>query len=310
MGSSQSDQFRKILVVEGDPPTRYVLRNYLARYYKVDVAENASEGLACLERNDDYSAVIVGMALPPTGIDFVARVRRENPHLRIALLTVHEYEEHFSALRRHEIHTVIVKASPFDFDELLVAVENMVHPLRSLGLQRYLRDPLQVRDHRVGSLAEKQKMMEEAIGFFRRYRPHETDINQIRLAFEELINNAIYHAFRKSSGVEKYRMGTFETLNQGEEIYVEFGFDKRFLGCSVTDNQGTLEIETVMKKMERQITLEGLMDESGRGIYLTRTLCDRMIINLRPGVLTQVVLLFSHRLSSRIRPLYVNVIPG
>jgi anti-sigma regulatory factor (Ser/Thr protein kinase) len=159
-------------------------------------------------------------------------------------------------------------------------------------------------------LAEKQKMMEEAIGFFRRYRPHETDINQIRLAFEELINNAIYHAFRKSSGVEKYRMGTFETLNQGEEIYVEFGFDKRFLGCSVTDNQGTLEIETVMKKMERQITLEGLMDESGRGIYLTRTLCDRMIINLRPGVLTQVVLLFSHRLSSRIRPLYVNVIPG
>ncbi|MGB9691482.1 MAG: ATP-binding protein, partial [Candidatus Sumerlaeaceae bacterium] len=214
----------------------------------------------------------------------------------------------FNLLNRYDIFCVLVKTIPLDFDELQLAVENLLVPAKAFGLARYLRPPCDIREKVIQTLADKQMMMEEALELFRRYRPHDTDISQIRLAFEELINNAIYHAFRRATGDEKYKLGAFERLERGEVIRVEFGADKRFVGCSVTDNQGTMEEGTVMKKIERQITQEGLLDESGRGLYLTRTLSDKMIINIHPHVATQLILLFAHRDRPKIKPFYLNLV--
>ena len=66
----------------------------------------------------------------------------------------------------------------------------------------------------------------------------------------------------------------------------------------------------VMKRIERQISMEGLYDMNGRGIFLTRNLSDRMVINIHPRVATQVVLIFRHRANAQPRPLHINVIDG
>lgn len=76
---------------------------------------------------------------------------------------------------------------------------------------------------------------------------------------------------------------------------------------SITDYQGKLTKETVLYKIDRQITGEGLLDDSGRGIHMSRLFADRMIINIEPGKRTEVILLnyFSHKYRGY-KPLYIN----
>ena len=59
--------------------------------------------------------------------------------------------------------------------------------------------------------------------------------------------------------------------------------------------------------MERQISGAGLLDESGRGIHMSRLFADRMVINIDPGRKTEVILM--NYLSPAYRgfkPLYIN----
>jgi len=298
---------KRLLIAMADPHLRTILRNFFGPSYDVEVAENITQAVTAVEASAvEFDVLLVDMALPPSGLEFVARIRHDFPHIPVALLVSSEYEHQFALLNKYDSFCVLVRTLPLDFDELQIAIENLIAPTRAFGLARYLRQPVEVHEKVITSLADKQSMMEEALEFFRRYRPHDTDISQIRLAFEELINNAIYHAFRRASGSAKYKLGAFERFGSGEQIRVEYGRDKRYLGCSVADNQGTLEVETVMKKIERQITQEGLFDESGRGLYLTRTLADKMIINIHPNIATQVVLLFAHKDRPKLKPFFVN----
>ncbi len=307
MPEAYSSQGRHLLIAVSDPHLRTLLRNFFASTYEVETAETAAQAVSVVAgRPLDFDVMLVDLNLPPSGLEFIARIRGDYPHIPIALLVSREYEHHFALLNKYDVFCVIVRTFPLDFDELQIAIENLVLPTKAFGLARYLRSPMELEERLILSLEDKQAMMEEAIEFFRRFRPHDTDISQIRLALEELINNAIYHAFRRASGGRKYEMGAFDRLDRGDQIRVEFGADKRFLGCSVTDNQGALDVGTVMKKIERQITQEGILDESGRGLYLTRTLSDKMIVNIHPNVATQIVLLFSRRDPIKVKPFFVN----
>lgn len=300
---------QRLLIASSDPQLRHILRNFFVRFLQVEVAETAQQAIVAVEGSAlEFDALIVDMNIAPSGIELVARIRREFPHLPVALLVNAEYEHLFNLLNKYDIYCVLVRTAPLDFDELQLAIENLLVPAKSFGLSRYLRPPCEIRERVIQTLADKQLMMEEALELFRRYRPHDTDISQIRLAFEELINNAIYHAFRRASGDEKYKLGAFERLDRDEIIRVEYGANRRYVGCSVMDNQGTLDETTVMKKIERQITKEGLLDESGRGLYLTRTLSDKMVVNIHPHVATQLILLFAHRDRPKIKPFYLNVL--
>jgi hypothetical protein len=88
---------------------------------------------------------------------------------------------------------------------------------------------------------------------------------------------------------------------------VECGYDREKYAVSVTDNQGKLKKETVLYKIDRQLTGEGLLDDSGRGIHMSRLFADRMIINIDPNKRTEVILMnyFSNKYRGY-KPLYIN----
>jgi len=96
-------------------------------------------------------------------------------------------------------------------------------------------------------------------------------------------------------------------LNADEYVYVECGFDCEKYGVSVCDVKGRLKKETVLYKIDRQVTGEGLLDDSGRGIHMSRLFADRMIINIDPNKKTEVILMnyFSHKYRGY-KPLYIN----
>ncbi len=305
------EQFSKrILVADGDPTALSYMRRFLvAQHFRVDTATTSDEALDILRKDNNYDLVLADIGLVPmSGINFANAAGAAFPHIRFALLTRERLDDHFPAILRGQMSNVFVKTRPFLFDEFLTTVENLLQPSRSIGLQRHLAASAEIRQATVRTREDRTAAVDEAAHFFRRYRQYDEQVGEIRLSLEELINNSIYHAFRRKAG-DRVRATAFTSLENDEQITLEYGRDKRYLGCSVSDNLGALDAGTVLSKLERQISLEGLMDENGRGLHLSRNLSDRMVINLKPGRLTQIVLLFAHRPQHGPKPLTVNVIP-
>jgi len=80
-------------------------------------------------------------------------------------------------------------------------------------------------------------------------------------------------------------------------------------GVSVLDTSGKLTKETVLYKIDRHIHGEGLMDEDGRGLHMSRIYSDRLIINIKKNVATEAI--FLNYLTDKykgFKPLYINEI--
>jgi anti-sigma regulatory factor (Ser/Thr protein kinase)/CheY-like chemotaxis protein len=295
----------KILLVEPDAALRNAQGNFLSRDYDVITAVTANEALLEFQPRH-FACVLCEANMALQGLGLAESIRHIDPEVPIALLAKGGAEHHFHQMRLLKIYHFLIRTAPLDYDDFGTAVENIVYPEHAFGLGRYLGED-QITSVIISSREERLHVTENVLDFISQFRA-ESDVPELRLAFEELVNNAVFHAFRTHHGKEKYQAGQFVAFTHGEKVMIEYGSDSKRLGFSVTDNQGTLDANTIMERMERQISLEGIMDMSGRGLYLTRSICDRMIFNLEPGRTTQVILLFDHNTLSHPKPLYINTV--
>ena len=65
-----------------------------------------------------------------------------------------------------------------------------------------------------------------------------------------------------------------------------------------------------MEKLERHLNEQGLLDESGRGLYLIHSLAGRVIFNLHRGKMTEITVVFPLTSqwwedASRVRPILI-----
>ena len=173
------------------------------------------------------------------------------------------------------------------------------------GLSRYLNEDGKVLEEIcIKSTTEAKEARERIADTFAEKFGTSGDM---KLILDEIITNAIYHAPTLQNGTEKYQEFMDVELEDHEYIYIEYGYDMEKYGVAVSDYQGRLTKETVLYKINRQITGEGLLDDSGRGIHMSRLFADRMIINIDPNKRTEVVIInyFSNKYRGY-KPLYLN----
>ncbi len=160
------------------------------------------------------------------------------------------------------------------------------------GLAPHLAPVSPIHRFAIRAKNDKAAAIEETLSFVRGIRSETKFLFELRLILEETINNAIFHAFHTDDGREKYSIGTFESLQEGEDVWLEYGADGPSIGIAVSDNQGRLKRDTILTKIQRQLSSEGLLDQNGRGLHLVYSLSRRLVFNLRPHKLAQVVALF------------------
>lgn len=80
------DKTRKVLLLEDHEESRVALSSFLQKDgLTVDQAGSIREAIAKLDRQD---AVILDINVPDgNGLELLAHIRREKPHLRVAMLT-------------------------------------------------------------------------------------------------------------------------------------------------------------------------------------------------------------------------------
>jgi DNA-binding NarL/FixJ family response regulator len=292
------------MIVDDELHVREMLAEYLAKSYEVVCAPTGAEALALLDGHP-VDLVISDITMPEMdGIELLSAVRKRHPGTKYALLTGHDINHYIKADKKEYIANIIPKTAPFNFTELEAIVRGLITG-EIFGLSRYLlHGGTPFAQYRITSMDDGRTVREELVA---RIAERFGDAKDMRLVLDEIITNAILHAPATSDGSDKYRHISEITLQPDEYVEVECGFDKEKYGVSITDRKGRLKKETVLHKMERHISGDGVLDESGRGIHLSRLFADRLVINIDPGKKTEVIVMNFLTPSYRgHKPLYIN----
>ena len=121
-----SPNMAPILVVDDESLIRWSLAESLeADGFTVLEAASAREALACLDRRDDISVVLLDLKLPDsTDLNLLRLLRRLAPNSRVILMTAHGSADVLEeALRAGAFRAV---SKPFDLQDMVALVRDAV----------------------------------------------------------------------------------------------------------------------------------------------------------------------------------------
>lgn len=303
MKESTDRQYR-ILIVDDEEVIRTMLLDYLEDEYQVECAENGGQALEIMQ-DRSFDLVVSDINMPGMkGYELLTDIRKQYPQTKTVLITAYSVDDYVRLAKQHGICNIIAKTTPFNFKELGAVVKGLL-TFDIFGLERHLlADHEMIGEFIIRSSEDAKSIREKVVQVF---QERFGDVGELKLVLDELITNAVYHAPVTAEGKEKYKEFTDVFLEPEEFVFVTMGADKEKYGVSIMDQQGSLRKETIMYKIDRHIHAEGILDDSGRGIHMSRIFADRLIANIHPGKKTEMVLFnYLDKTYKGYKPLYIN----
>jgi len=211
---------------------------------------------------------------------------------RLILVCGPEVEDQFHILVQYGISVVLPRIELPSRETLNVTLRSLLNPSESLGLGKHLPPETPVESRRIVSMNDKQQTVEEICAAVAKLKHNPFAAFDVRLVLEEMLNNALMHAFLTRDGHGRYNIAHFVSLGPDERLEVQFGFGRQVIGFAVIDNRGRLRVGDILERLRRQFSMEGVADETGRGLFLVWALATSLVVTVLPGEVTQVVALF------------------
>jgi DNA-binding NarL/FixJ family response regulator len=297
----------KVLFVDDEDYIRSMLSAYFKDKFSVmDTADCAATALEMLASGPRYDLVVSDINMPGMdGPDFLTEVQARYPDVKRALLTSSNIDDYVTFARAGAVSSIIPKTVPFNFDE----IEDIIMGLLTgeiFGPERYLRrgEGKLIEKYCIKSSSEARAARDAIVELVGTRFGSSGDT---KIVLDEILMNAIYHAPTRAGGLEKYSQFSEVELEPSEYVFVELGHDTEKYAVSVLDKCGALTRDIVLDKLHRQITGEGFMDESGRGLHMCRLFADRLVINIERNKRTEVIIM--NYIGGKYRgykPLYIN----
>ena len=298
----------RLLIIDQRNEAAKNLVRHLPREFSSVIASSLPEGKERLARTPyDIALIDINTALQAES-DLLPLIQHTPTATKVALLSDLHMEQYLHLLHRWGIYNVFAKAPTYDTHELSRMVIHLLDPAQAFGLHRYLAPGCEILIATIKDRREKKRVIEQIIAYFSTLDHTAHDLHDVRLLLEETINNALYHGFQDHTGQKKYRPPSFVALESHETITIEYSSDDRSFGFTVTDGGGLLTPHVIIEKLRRQATLEGLLDESGRGIYISHALADKFIVNIEKQKRTQTVVIFFARQINPYKSLHIHYV--
>jgi len=296
----------EIVIVDDEINVCRLLESALQSVADVSITTDPQQALQ-LCKNKNVQLILSDINMPQmSGLELLQLVEAIRPDIKQVLMTGYDINNYLTQALRYNISNIFTKTAPFNLLELQSLIRGLITE-DIFGIDRYLLpDGSTLHSYEVNSSRKGVEVREQISSYFTQAYGDAAEMN---LLLDEIITNAIYHAPRKETGEEKYPAFTNVELEKDEIVYVVSASDSEKFGISVNDYSGNLTKKIVLEKILRHVTGQGLLDESGRGIHLCRLFADRMIINIKKGERTEVVLFnyFKGRYKGN-KPLYINEI--
>jgi CheY-like chemotaxis protein len=296
----------KILLVDDEPDFLDVLSEFLMdEGYRVANARNGMEALDRLHR-EKFDLLISDINMPGMkGFELIKEAKRLYPGLKCALITAYDVREYLYMAKHYGIGNIITKTTPFNFEEVRLLI-TMILTEDVFGLDHYMHGRIHAMKIRstVG--------IDDIIGKIVSEMPDLPHKRKFRQALTEIITNAVYYGARRERGDRKEEWPQVVDLAPDEEILVMWGVDEEKTGVAVRDQKGVLTKEEVLYWLERNTTKGedgisvGLLDEHGKGLFISREILDRLIMNIKKGQKTEIVMLnYREGLYDGYKPLWI-----
>jgi CheY-like chemotaxis protein len=297
----------KLLLVDDEADFLDVLSEYLVdEGYTVSTALNAQEALALLAK-ETFDLLLSDINMPGMkGFELIKEARRLYPALKSALITAYDVRDYLYMAKHYNIGNIITKTTPFNFDEVRLLVKNILSE-DVFGLDHYMKGAL--KRTTVRSTNDIEGVIQSIVAEM----PDLKHRRKFRQVLNEIIVNAVYYGAKHERGDSKESWPQEVTLSPEEEILIEWGADGEKAGVAVCDQKGVLTKEEVLYWLERNATRGddgvsvGLLDEHGKGLFISRETIDRFIVNIKRGEKTEIVMLnYKEGLYDGYRPLWIQ----
>ena len=303
---------RRILFYDPDHKVRRIAeRALLATQSDVDLADDEDDVVTRTDKVK-YDLLMVNFDPPiagdPKWARFFDKLHAASPQTCLVMHATARTENYLPIMaERSYLRNLIAKNDePLDPDELIVTSSKMLRK-DLFGLDKYLM--WGVEPYRVDIVESRFKMdyVHQVADYARRLGCNERVVEMVETVVDELVTNAIYNAPRDASGNAKYaKMSRREpvVLEPHEIGTLEFACDGNHIAVSQSDPFGALTHDTIVSYLTRCLVKgpQQISDASGGagiGLYRVFQSLSKFIINIEPGVRTEVISLIDLRLSMK-----------
>jgi len=206
----------------------------------------------------------------------------------------------------------VTKLLSITFEDRNLTIKNFHTTLSKIankdyfGIKKYLHSQVEIKRQKVNASDERSRLIENMSSYFRDLGVRASIVDRARTAAEELLMNIIYDAPVDSGGKPLYNQLPRTTAVQlrahecGEFLYA---CDGVMLAVSSLDPFGSLSRDTVLKYLEscysnKAGTLNVAKGGAGRGLFMLVQNADIVIFNVKKGIQTEVICLFSVDMAS------------
>jgi len=272
----------KLLLVDDEADFLDVLSEFLRdEGYEVAIAHDAKEALTILGARP-VDLLLSDINMPGMkGFELIKEACRLYPSLKCALITAYDVRDYLYMAKHYNIGNIITKTTPFNFDEVKLLVKNILTE-DVFGLDHYMSGA--VEETRVRSTNEIENVIKQIVGGMPDLR-HKRKFRQV---LNEIIVNAVYYGAKSERGrPERLLAAGGEPVVRGGDRYPVGPPTPKRPGSRCATQKGVLTKEEVLYWLERNATRGedgvsvGLLDEHGKGLFISRETIDRFIVNIK-----------------------------
>ncbi|MBF0239843.1 MAG: hypothetical protein HQM12_19250 [SAR324 cluster bacterium] len=192
----------------------------------------------------------------------------------------------------------------FTLKNILVTISKLLTD-DLFGLEKYMSWGVEVHQMVIRSSRERAEMVENMERILDQFGVHRSVIRKAGMVAEELLMNAIYDAPHSADGKPLYnhlsRINPVE-LPLNEQGIFRFACDGMLLALSVQDPFGALGRHTILNYLQKSYLNRNLAEDSqekmnkggaGLGLFQIMSASDLFVINVKPGVRTEVIVVFN-----------------
>jgi CheY-like chemotaxis protein len=265
--------------------------------HHVHVCSTLKEGLKALQ-HDSYDLMILDYDTVETSdIPLVEQAATTPSNTQLFILNNNPDKARLAKLLGAGFLTqLFARERALEGDDLAIAISKLSTG-DIFGLDPYIEECGQREHHFLRNSVQKNELLDRVDRFS---EPHPLPArlkDHFKSVADELITNAVYNAPICPEGQHRYSALSRTVpvqLEAQQQVSLELAFDGHRLALAVTDPFGSLTPSTVLRSLtncfqEGSLQINVGSGGAGMGLFYSLTSVSQMIINIQPGVRTEMI---------------------
>jgi CRP-like cAMP-binding protein len=291
---------KTVLLVESDKKQQVIARMAVGGTgVRLDIANNKDEAESFIGAKK-YDAILCEEAF----LDILVQAHKNKISTHLVLLTNPNVTDNLQTVKGLPFVDNVMSRDPEDRSltvrSLLTTMTKVLNK-NIFGIEKYLSWGADVQAKHVKTSTEREALKTDMVAHFKKSGIRASILDRVHLVAEEMLMNAIYDAPTDGKGQALYNhlpRRTEINLEKNQESKLRYAFDGTMIALSVEDPFGTLTKELIIQYLEscyqgKAGSLNANKGGAGRGLHQIIENSDLTIFNVKKGVKTEVISLFS-----------------